>query len=84
MFEDAVTRGVLKTNGLLRISENSQENTCARACFFLKIDFGTGVLLWILRNFKKTFFAIHLQATAFAVRTKQSTRLLVPVSVISK
>ena len=70
MFEDAVTRGVLKTNVLLRISENSQENTCAGACFFKKIDSGTGVLLWILRNFKKIVFTIHLEATALAVRTK--------------
>ena len=38
----------------LAISQNSQENTCARVFFLVKLqarDSGTGVFLWILRNF---------------------------------
>ena len=50
----------------LEISQNSQENTCARVSFFNKVadacarvsflnkvagDSNTGVFLWILRNF---------------------------------
>ena len=33
----------------LEISQNSQENTCARN-YFLKRVSGKGVFLWILRN----------------------------------
>ena len=44
-----------------KISLNSQENTCARVSFLIKLqlqlywkrDSGTGVFLWILRNFKE-------------------------------
>ena len=43
-FTEAATRGVLWKKVFLEISQNSQENTCARAS-------GTGVFLWILRNF---------------------------------
>ena len=43
----------------LEISQNSQENTCARASVLVKLhayaywkrDSGTGVFLWILQNF---------------------------------
>ena len=45
----------------LEILQNSQENTCARvsfliklqadACNFTEINSGPGVFLWILRNF---------------------------------
>ena len=48
----------------LEISENSQENTVARASFLIKLQaqacnfikketLGTGVFLWILRNFQE-------------------------------
>ena len=39
---------------LLEISQNSQENTCARVSFLIKLqarDSGTSVFLWILQNF---------------------------------
>ena len=39
---------------LLEISQNPQENNCARVSFlisYLKRDSGTGVFKWILRNF---------------------------------
>ena len=36
----------------LEISQKSQENTCARDSFLTKLQAsGTGVILWILRNF---------------------------------
>ena len=43
----------------LEISQNSQENTCARFYFLIKLqkrDSGTGVFLRILRNFFEHFF----------------------------
>ena len=51
----------------LNISQNSQENTCARVSLLIKLhalglqlyykrDSGTGVLLWILRNFWEQLF----------------------------
>ena len=49
------------TEVFLEISQSSPENICprisiliklkAQACNFIKIDYGTGVFLWILRNF---------------------------------
>ena len=43
-FAEAATRGVLWKKVFLGTSQNSQGNTCAG-------DSGTGVFLWILRNF---------------------------------
>ena len=51
----------------LEISQNSQENTCAKVSFFIKLqasglqlyqkrDPGTGVFLWILWNFQGHLF----------------------------
>ena len=42
----------------LDISQNSQENTCTRVSFLIKLkrDSGTVVFLWILRNFQEHFF----------------------------
>ena len=44
-----------KKKVFLKISQNSQQNTCV-SLFFKKVaglgpDFGTGVFLWILQNF---------------------------------
>ena len=47
----------------LKISQNSQENTCARVSFLIKLglqlyikrDSGAGVFLWILRNLEHLF-----------------------------
>ena len=58
MYAEAATRGVLWKKVLLKISQNLQENTCARASFLIKLqakackkrDSGTGVFLWILWN----------------------------------
>ena len=49
----------------LEISQNSHTNTCASVYFLNKIaglDSGTGLLMWILRNFLRTpFFKEHLR-----------------------
>ena len=45
----AVTGDVLQEKVFLEISQNSQENTCARVPFLR--DSGTSVFLWILRDF---------------------------------
>ena len=61
MIKAAVQRCSVK-EVFLEISQNSQENTCASVSFlikllawglqlYLKSDSGTGVFLWILRNF---------------------------------
>ena len=46
-------------NVFLGISQNLQENTCARVSFLIKLwkkDSGKGVFLWILQNFQEHFF----------------------------
>ena len=54
---EAVPRSCSIKKVLLKISQNSQENTCARVSFFKdlqlyqKRDSDTSVFLWILRNF---------------------------------
>ena len=59
---EVTTGAVLLKKVFWKISQNSQENTCARVSFFnkvaglkpatlLKRDSGTGVFLSILRNF---------------------------------
>ena len=60
---------VFYERGVLKISQNSQESTCARVSTFnkvqasslkpatiLKTRLGTGVFLWILQNFKEYLF----------------------------
>ena len=38
LFAEAATRGVLKEKVFLEISQNSQENTCARDSFLIKVQ----------------------------------------------
>ena len=47
----------------LRISQNSQENTCAWVSFFNKVAGFTSVLLWGLRNVKNTIFTAQPHPT---------------------
>ena len=51
--KEAATGGVLYKKVFLKISQNSQEKTCARASSFniKRENFGTGAFLWILVNF---------------------------------
>ena len=37
LFTEAATRGVLYNKVFLEISQNSQENTCARVSFLIKL-----------------------------------------------
>ena len=55
LFEAAIV-GVLWEKVFSDISQNSQENTCARVSLpatLLKKDSGTGIFQWILRNSKE-------------------------------
>ena len=47
-FPEAVTRGCSVKKVFLEISQNSQENTCARVSFFMKH------LWWLLQDFDET------------------------------
>ena len=61
-IQKQLPRRVLSKKVLLEISQSSQENTCARVSFLIKLQasglqlyfkkgYGTGVFLWILWNF---------------------------------
>ena len=51
-MSEAATRGVLWKKALLKISQNAQENTCAKVSFLIKLrDSGKDVFMWILQNF---------------------------------
>ena len=74
---EAVTRGVLWKKMFLEISENSQENTCARASLFIKLqaeacNFITKETLAQVFSCdfseisKNTFFTEHIRTTASA------------------
>ena len=71
-LESNFTRGSHRRSSIkkmfLKISQYSQENTCARVSFSLKLqasglklylkrDSSTGVFLWIFQNFQKHFFS---------------------------
>ena len=66
-FREAVVQRCSVKEVFLEISQNSQENTCARASFLIKLkawglqlyykrDPGTGVFLQILQNFTEYLF----------------------------
>ena len=67
---EAVSRRCSIKKVFLEISQNSQENTCARVSFLIKLQASvcniikketlTGVFLWALQNFKEHF---NLQKT---------------------
>ena len=61
----------------LEISQNSQENTCARVFFLNKVFFkkrgsGTGVFLWILRNYLRTLFLQNTSGRLVLVHNQKS------------
>ena len=55
---EAVAQSCSVKKVFLRISQNSQENTCARLS-------GTGVFLWILRKFSRTPFLQNTSGGCF-------------------
>ena len=67
----AVAQRCFVKNMFLKISQNSQENTYA--VYFLKNcrerDSGTDVFLWILRNFKSSYFTEYFLRTTFVLQT---------------
>ena len=67
---------VLCKQGVLEISQNSHENTCARVSFLIKLqawglqiylkrDSGTGVFLWIFQNFWEHLFLKNSSGSCF-------------------
>ena len=72
---EAVTRRCSVKNLFLKISKNSQENTCARVSFLIKLQAGTCNFIIketlaqlfsceFLTNFKDNFFYRHLRVTS--------------------
>ena len=62
-FSEAAAGGILQKKMFLKILQYSQENTCARVSFLIKLQ-ASGPLLysksdifrWIVQNFQKYFF----------------------------
>ena len=52
---EAATAGALWKKMFLKVSQNSQENTCARVSYWKK-DSGAGVFLWNLWNIHQWLF----------------------------
>ena len=74
-FSEAATRGVLYKKVFLEFSQSSQENTCARASFLIKLQakafnfikkeaLAQVFFCEFCENSKNTFFTEHLWATA--------------------
>ena len=64
IFTEAATRGVLQEKVFLGISQNSQENTCDRVSFLIKLQ----AQVFFCEScdiFKNTYFTEHLWTTAF-------------------
>ena len=70
----------------LEISQNSQENTCARV-FLIKLQAlglqlykkrhsGTGVFLWILQNLQEHFFLQNTSGGCFSIKCFDEVLLL--------
>ena len=62
LSSEAATGGVLKERVFLEISQNSQENTCARVSFLIRL--WHRYLSVNFAKFQNTFFTEHLWATA--------------------
>ena len=67
-FSEAATGGVLLKKVFLEISQNSQENTCARVFFNKVTGQGTGVFLWILGNFQEHLFLQNTSGGCFWIK----------------
>ena len=62
----------------LEILQNSQENICARVSFLIMLH----VFLWILRNFKNTFFLQNASSDCFYndISVKTVRKMLITIS----
>ena len=61
---EAATGAILLKKVFLKISLNSQENTCARVSFLIGTFLAQGFSCEFCKIFKNTFFTEHLQETA--------------------
>ena len=77
---EAATGGVLKEHAFLAISQNSQESTCSRFYFLIKLqaltsekrDSGTSAFMWILWSFWEHLFYRTRRVTASAIMRRQN------------
>ena len=75
LLQEAATRAVLSKKVFSEISQNSQENTCARVSFLIKLQaFKKEALAQVFscefcEISKNTFFTEHLWATASVLPT---------------
>ena len=61
----------------LKISQNSQGNTCVRVSFLIKLQAsGTGFFLWVLRNVKKHLFYRTPADDLFWISNKKKCTLI--------
>ena len=91
VFTETATRGVLYKKVCLEISQNSQENTCARVSFLIKlqfnkvvysISFATGLIvilgyLWTRHIYCQKKVKIPSENNAFIVKTFIFSRIFV-------
>ena len=88
-WAEAVERSCSAKEIFLEISQNSQENTCPRDSFLIKLQAsglqlylkrvsGTDVFPWILRNFQEHLFLQNISGGCFWLETVAS--LFVPDS----
>ena len=80
--ENAATRGVLLKEVVLKISQNSQESTCARVSFLIKLPKPCNLIkketlaqvfsCEFCENFKNTFFTEYLWWQLLEVYSKLS------------
>ena len=72
-FTEATTGGILCRKGFLKISQNSEENTCARVYFLVKLQLATLTQLFsweFCKICKNTFFTEQIWVTASAFTCK--------------
>ena len=60
---------------LKNLAKFTGKHLCLRPATLLKRDFGIGVFMWILRNFKNTFFTEHLWTTASGRNCAMSSKI---------
>ena len=63
-FQKQSSGGVLQKKVFLEISQNSQENTCARASFLIKLQ-SVEHLWWLLLWFLRKYLMVHLRAVNY-------------------
>ena len=67
-FPEAAVGGVWKKKGVLKILQNSQENTCNGVSFLIKLQFITSCYPVNYAKFLGAPFTEHFRTTTFAFR----------------